>query len=272
MTTSHGQTLKEALDLKEGHTVLVTDRIDTDGRFVLYQSAATAAASSHVLWLGCGVFTKSLILSSLRKMGYSSATVTSADASLVIHSIPEMIEADITTRAADNTASAVFDEKAFANNLLDLVERWLVSDDDGASQPRRRLCVIDDVTSLATLLGPRTTYSFLRSIRQRAVDTKHPFTWILRCSSDAETEDTEEWMGAGGETLSRWPFLDPQVYMERSLIELADCCIDITSLSSGYSREAHGRMVVTDEASSTQRRYNYVLMDQEVRVLPVQQH
>jgi hypothetical protein len=72
-----------------------------------------------------------------------------------------------------------------------------------------------------------------------------------------------EWIGAGGcidlgryaEDVDRWThwdedrsryFIDgPKDAWERVLIELADGIIDVIPLTSGYSRDVHGRLVFT---------------------------
>jgi hypothetical protein len=111
--------------LPEHATILVSDSIESDGRFVLHTLAAAAASaatssssssSHHVLWFCCGAVTDQLTLSSLKRMLASGSGSGGGDkASLVASaSLPDGINTQkipppsvhASAAAADATSTA----------------------------------------------------------------------------------------------------------------------------------------------------------------------
>jgi len=56
-----------------------------------------------------------------------------------------------------------------------------------------------------------------------------------------------QWVGAGGDSCTtEAEAASTSVYWERGLVEIADGVIDVIPLQSGFSKEAHGRLVFTE--------------------------
>jgi hypothetical protein len=126
--------------------------------------------------------------------------------------------------------------------------------------------VIDDVSALATLVGERLAYCLVLSLRALTRRTKR-CSMVVRCSHDYDMEFMREqdaasvraggssrhvdWVGAGGGGGGQQRGVSGQqhgdvvvaVPWERALPELADGIVNVEPLVSGYSREAHGRLV-----------------------------
>jgi hypothetical protein len=115
----------------EHATVLVSDSVESDGRFVLHTLAASAAAAAaatatsqaHVLWFCCGAVTDQLTLSSLKRMMSGSGSGSGASSLVASASLPDgsaasnattkippkhtSAEATTTTTAAAHTRSSL---------------------------------------------------------------------------------------------------------------------------------------------------------------------
>lgn len=156
---------------------------------------------------------------------------------LSIRSVP----VEMATRLEEE--NAYFDAELYVKELYHSIRSWTGD-----------WIVIDDVSALATLVGERLAYCFVLSLRALANQTKN-FSVIVRCSHDYDMEIIREqdtasvhaggsrhvdWVGAGGRGLSRHGVVVP---WERALPELADGIVNVEPLASGYSREAHGRLV-----------------------------
>jgi hypothetical protein len=291
--------------------IVVTDSVETDGRFLLYTLASQALAgsttaatsnktpgttsSASVLWLACGPITETLVATALRKMGCDAALsylkMQSNDCSnngtsewkrpLAIHSI--------LTDLSKNDALDVFDEETYLKNLYDRIQKWcqygcLVEDNAPSSDTSKRIIIVDDVSSLANSFGDRLVYFFLHYLRQSLGSSSQ---LIVRCSNDmdrdayskqeeggeagvhANQNKVDDWVGAGGRSkqssVERIPW-------ERNVVELlADWVVDVVPLASGYSREAHGRLVYTHVSSALPPAVpvvmNYCLQDTSVSAI-----
>uniref|UniRef100_A0A7S0F761 Uncharacterized protein n=1 Tax=Craspedostauros australis TaxID=1486917 RepID=A0A7S0F761_9STRA len=164
--------------------------------------------------------------------------------------------------------------------------------------------IIDDCTALANLVGSRLTFQFLQSIVAHATKTRTaPFGVLIRCSADvdqrlARQQEKENsgssnattlnlgWIGGGGPThpdiTNTTSRLRSILCWERAVSEIVDGVIDVAALASGYSREAHGRLVFTevpggrgwnvsneanDSSSNRLQVINYCLTDSGVRAI-----
>jgi len=127
--------------------------------------------------------------------------------------------------------------------------------------------ILDDVTALASILGETLVYRFVESLvsllcRQSINDTSARSTkcgLIIRCSGDVdqmsykignnEGNDHSGWVGAGG-LAHKKAFNDMTrlklIPWERALEESVDAIVDVLPLSSGFSREAHGRLIFSE--------------------------
>jgi hypothetical protein len=228
----------------------VYDSVESDGRFVLYQ---IASQTSNVLWLT--TFTKQLVLNSLRKMSDMKALVS-------VLSATQQLGRAVLER--DDEDDAQFDRTSFCKDLYRQVKQWCAEKD--ASNSTRSWIILDDVSTLQNLLGERNVYAFVLSIHSLA--RKLSLGFALRVYNDLEqhqsssNEISNDWIGAGGvndrsETFVSSPFS-----------ELADFIVDVAPLASGYTREAHGRLIFTGRRQST---FNYCLTDNKVLAIRVHQ-
>jgi hypothetical protein len=239
----------------DGRLFLVCDSIETDGRFLLHtlcsQVLSSSVSQKGVFWVACGPWTDVLIATSLKKMGCEAAASYIRDSNkhhpLTIRSVP----VDIVTRMEEN---ADFDAELYVKELYHSIKSWTGGD----------WIVIDDASALATLVGKRLTYCFIMSLRalankRRRRTTKSSVSIMVKCSHDYDMEIQREqdttsvraggsrchvdWVGAGGgggRGVSSGHDVCP---WERALVELADGIVNVEPLASGYSREAHGRLV-----------------------------
>ena len=123
--------------------------------------------------------------------------------------------------------------------------------------------VLDDVSSLATILGDKVVYCFVDSILS-LVSTVDNCGTIIRCSIDLdqmaykqlaiEDKDVSGWIGSGGLSIKQSQ-KDQSMYnrsnipWERYLLDnssVIDGIIDVLPLPSGFSREAHGRLIFSE--------------------------
>jgi len=174
--------------------------------------------------------------------------------------------------------SGEFDTELFMKELYHSIRTWIQSDEATSGD----LIVLDDVSGLASLVGERLTYCFLLSLRALVKRTKS-CTLLIRSSHDYDMDILKEqdtssvraggsrnvdWVGAGGAS-------DAPIYIpwERSLPELADTIVNVEPLASGYSREAHGRLVFVSQpqgdvsSSLTPIVMNYCCQDTSVSAI-----
>lgn len=220
-------------------TILVCDSLQTDGRFFL-ATVAAASVKKNILWLGCGSQTSKQIATSLKKLGMDAASTlmkqpqVEADESwnipLHIHSlVVEMSEQLLMEQAT------CFHANVYLKEIYDRMKTWILA----SSEPSSCWVILDDVSALANLLGDALVYSFVASVRTLCRRTHT--TLFLRCWHDDEQSTQPSppvtWIGAGGRSSIH--------SLSSQLVEFADHIVDIIPLSSGGSREAHGRLVVT---------------------------
>jgi len=141
-----------------------------------------------------------------------------------------------------------------------------------SSVDQRHLVVIDDASSLATIFGSRATEMFIRQVRAllRRDDGGRRCCLAILCSADADQDryltDVASkaqggggtvnvtgggrkgpWIGSAGDTSLEEDAVSALTCpWERSLVELADGIVDVVPLQSGFSLEAHGRLVFTE--------------------------
>jgi hypothetical protein len=274
--------LSDALPASDdAETVLVCDSLETDGRFLLYSLATTTKRS--VLWLGCTSTTSKQIATALKKMGSDAAnaflkqTATTASTAhttrththwnrpLHIHSL--LVEVSERLLAVEE-----FDAQLYLKDLYQRIQTWIQfsdsSNNDSESSPA--CIVLDDVSALATLVGQGLAYCFVASIRAACRRTGTRF--LLRCwhtnhetssaSPPAASATVPSWIGAGGR------HHEAQHHAAAWLVELADQIMDVVPLATGYSREAHGKLVVTSMRNRKQVLVvNYCLQDATVSAI-----
>lgn len=239
-----------------------------------------AAASGRVLWLGCTSASEGQIASALKKVGCDASVVSTAalgrahaqrspGRSQRMEVIP--VASDLASKLLASEGEEEIDLVALLKDLYRRVASWM-REEDGGGPTLDRLVVVDDASSLSTLFGERPTEFFIRQLRSavrggRGLDGRGGGCLAVLCSNDADQDrhlsqsaaaaGTHEvnvtgtrgaWVGAAGDAsaeegarsvLSAPPW-------ERALVEIADGIIDVVPLQSGFSLEAHGRLVFTE--------------------------
>ena len=250
--------------------------------------SSSSAPGGRVLWLGCTPATVKQVASALKKIGCDASLTTAASLaapmatsspttakSRRLEIVPIMLEAanEILSLVDDNEDDE--NDHAFTNNdylkkLYKRIKTWLT---ETSSHKQPNLIVVDDITSLATIFGPREAEFFVRQVRSLTLRQGNASMAIL-CSTDA---DQDRYLAAaakegganvnvagGGSAKSTWLGAGSDVHAleqeyqqvvggagtgsawERNLIELADGIVDVMPLQSGFSLEAHGRLVFTE--------------------------
>ena len=242
-------------------------------------TTASNQRRGRVLWLGCGPVAEGQILQGLKKIGCDKTALSQAAATfkqtgdttnkessslLTIRSLAAELSATLLVDSDEQ-----FNEQEFVKHLYRyILQEWLPTDTkDGKSY--NNWIVVDDASALANLLGEKLVYGLLLALNaQSHQDTSKDrnnsnalFGLVVRCSNDYEavslpsfagtsvaSSGPPEWFGAGGHSSAHShhsPTMDAVIPWERSLLELADGVLDILPLTSGYTRELHGRIVMT---------------------------
>jgi hypothetical protein len=245
--------LSEALPWspKCNRKVLVCDSVETDGRFLLHTLCTQVlAGNGRILWLTGGPVTETQVATGLKKIGCDAATGylrSGASPSLNIQSLAVEI-------ATQTLADQDWNAEAYLKKIYQDIKAWVQQQDDSKGPS---WVLLDDVSALASLVGERLVYCFVDSLSALAsrLGDEHSFGLMIRCSHDIDQEFLKEqalndkntnpgWVGAGGQSrdLPRQEWIP----WERHLVELADGIVDVVPLTSGYSREAHGRLIFSE--------------------------
>jgi hypothetical protein len=251
--------LGEALPWSSGlpRNILICDTVESDGRFVLHTMATQALKTNNckLFWLACGPVTDRQIATALRKIGCDVAAsylrdTTASNKSLKIKSLSNEIAAGV-------LSSNTFDPQVWLRELYQEIKTWVKSENDGSRVP----CwlFLDDISSLGTLLGESLVFSFLDSLLSLASSSvDEGFGVAVRCSHDLdyalskrakeEGNDNSGWLGEGGvahkQNLARHQ--SEWIPWERCIESQMDAIVDVLPLTSGYSREAHGRLIFSE--------------------------
>jgi hypothetical protein len=166
--------------------------------------------------------------------------------------------------------------------LLAMIHDWRQQQEttggtDDGSTTFYPLVIIDDLSTLAALLGERQAYLLAYYFRDLSLQLN--FDLVMRSLGTDETSFHHPiaFFGAGGQSGGSSRDEDDDFFCwEAGLAELADQIVDVRPLASGYSREAQGRFFVTNISQwqnqpqhhqpKRQRLYNYLLLDNDVRV------
>ena len=167
----------------------------------------------------------------------------------------------------ENKDATQFDGERYIKNVYNTVKAWINDDQDEATGTNATTSWIflDDATSLSSILGDRLVYCFVESLValvNRPGASPSPSRkcgLVARCSGDldqmlykteaSEGRDHTGWIGAGG--LSHKQAVHDSMYRtlvpwERAMAESVDAVIDVLPLLSGFSREAHGRLIFSE--------------------------
>lgn len=215
----------------------------------------------------------------------------------------------------DDAANNVDWRWQFLDRLVRDLQSWL--DESRRQSTLPCWIIVDDVSSLGMFLGYRLVYSWIRSVHALCYQKDNGSTvcgLAVRASADADFELWREnqqqqqqhhqgdgtitldvtkrlrhsaqppqpdWVGAGGSrTLIAQQQMTMMIPWERALVELADVVVDVVPLTSGASREAHGRLTFTITHPTDDSRNgrwkssvcNYCQTDNGVLAIRIDQH
>jgi hypothetical protein len=246
-------------------TILVCDSIETDGRFVLYTLATQILKKQvcgRVLWLTGSPVTDRQVAMALKKSGCDVAAAYLRDASKSHQNLKiQSLAADVATTllSLEEEEEKEFDPETFLKQIYKQVKTWL---QDGKSSEGLSWVLLDDVSSLAAIFGEKIVFCFIDSLNALAMRWQgtNAFGMVIRCSHDLdqtlnkratdidEEKDQTGWMGAGGLGHKQQLKHNQQHWIpwERSINESVDAIVDVVPLTSGYSREAHGRLIFSE--------------------------
>jgi hypothetical protein len=270
-------------------------------------STSSGKRKRKLLWISGHAATEHQILTSLKKMGcdtmgLTKTTSSSSSSILTIRSLAVEISNQIlpsnNTKSDDGTSPLfAFDGERYLKSVYQDVKKWIqqesnptafssetatttaLSDDGGCSSslPPILWVVLDDVSSMGTILGDTIVYCFVDSLLTY-LSTTNPTAVgsIIRCSVDFDQMayqrlkneeqrggiDQSGWIGAGG--LAIQTEINDQlsssqhpsscvIPWERYLVDhstIIDGIIDVLPLPSGFSREAHGRLIFSEPPNS----------------------
>jgi hypothetical protein len=267
--------------MDEPRSVLITDSIDADGRFVAYASVAQflspprshAAESGRTIsdtnrrravsWYSFGPYTERLVIQSLRKLGHVQNKQSSLPPSLRIRAV----STELGDRILDAGSESVDFEgihQSFLKELYHDIKGFAQGDKPvcGGSEPTSGSddllwIVLDDVTALASLVGDRAAYSFVHAICSLVGSCPERHVGLLiRCSNISSLASPRtNWIGAGGrESADGIDAMSCHLHglpaWEQGLCELVDGIVDVQPLPSGPSLQhghsstvVHGRLI-----------------------------
>eukprot|EP00429_Kryptoperidinium_foliaceum_P052649 CAMPEP_0176086300 /NCGR_PEP_ID=MMETSP0120_2-20121206/43198_1 /TAXON_ID=160619 /ORGANISM="Kryptoperidinium foliaceum, Strain CCMP 1326" /LENGTH=302 /DNA_ID=CAMNT_0017420129 /DNA_START=111 /DNA_END=1015 /DNA_ORIENTATION=- len=253
--------LEEALPWSpaDGRKVLVCDSVETDGNFLLHTFACQALrgdSGNQVWWITGRPLTERQVATALKKIG-------SEVAATYLRSNNETSPLRITCTATDIAARIQGDQEPhfgseeYLREIYRRLKSWIYSSEESSNESCCWI-ILDDITSLASNLGDAgLVFKFVDSIQSLATRRKN-LGVITRCSLELdqillkteqvdESKDKTGWFGAGGLAQKQGIKRRHQetIPWER-VIESNDIFVDVVPLSSGYSREAHGRLVFTE--------------------------
>ncbi|KAG7371195.1 hypothetical protein IV203_019765 [Nitzschia inconspicua] len=260
--------------------VLICDSIDGKGDFVLQTMVVSQLSSSskgRVFWLSGTSLAEQQIASSLKRMGCTdqgldqyirdrrqtnNITDTRKNrGGLIIRSLSAEVANQLVENADD------FQSETYLKEIYKNIKEWLqgdvqssnAGDSDNAHLQNRFIhwIVLDDVSSMATVLGEKLVYGFVSSLLSLSHRLSN-FGILLRCSNDVdqlaikvtanEGKDQSGWVGAGGMYHKQYLKynINAMVPWERVLESMVDAVVDVLPLPSGFSRDAHGRLIFTE--------------------------
>ena len=258
--------LEEALpwSVESHRVILINDSNETDGRFLLHALAKQNLGNptnGNVLWLACGPVTDVQVATALKKNGCDIATLylRSSLQTPKTSSLPLTIRSltvDMASTCLQMSDEVTWNPDQFLRGWYKQVKSWV-------NEQSRKPCwvLLDDVSSLASVLGdPRLVHRFVHSLTALSNNNQgQSFGITIRCSNDVDqslykAKQLEDqnlksaplWVGFGGQCNNpQYKSIESAIPWERHLVDLADGIVDVVPLSSGYSREAHGRLIFT---------------------------
>jgi hypothetical protein len=248
--------------------ILICDSIECKGDFVCKTMLGEIwnEGSGRVLWLaGDATATQASLTSSLKRMGCDvlrgqvrQPTEQSKQRWMLRNLVAEMAEEVLEMEDGD-----VFDSEKYLKKVYRETKDWITEGSVTNGQDKNLTSsdswiVLDDVSGMASIFGNKTVYQFVDTLL--ASSREQNIGLIIRCSSDIEQmiykqQDNEAnqqytgWMGAGGiahQHALQNALITTIPCLERSLPSKVDAIVDVLPLSSGFSRDAHGRLVFSE--------------------------
>jgi hypothetical protein len=239
---------------------------------------------SRGLWLSGNASTERQVASTLKKLGCDAGAaylrknnndnnnVNNSHNGLTIRSLAlEIADLILKSDSSENGEDyCQFDRERYLKSVYNDVKAWVndishdnIEEESKAAESDSSWIILDDVTALASILGDTMVYCFVESllslVNQPKTSSTRQCGLIIRCSGDLdqmlyriegnEGKDHSGWFGAGG--LSHKQATHETLYKtfvpwERALEESVDAIIDVLPLLSGFSREAHGRLIFSE--------------------------
>jgi len=259
-----------------GSTILVTDSLETDGRFILQILACQYLSSkeqsnggnynnnNRVVWVSCDATNERQLVTALKKFGCDSRNLPSQTSLLSqtekedhLHwkflSVPQIISSTISEHT-DSTDILESCAKTVHSQIRDFSLSASLAAKQGEPLTKcGTLVVFDNVSSLVESLGEVLTYAVIQRVRGM-LRSNGCGCLVMRISNELQdisgeltTMLTQErrtlCVGFGGEQES---ISSVSSFENGLMVELADGIIDVLPLQSGFSNEAHGRIAVTE--------------------------
>lgn len=237
----------------------------------------------RALWLSGNASTEKQVAMALKKLGCDAGAsylrksindatnVPHGQSGLTIRSLSSefsdlILKCNIEDDEDDNP---IFNNEKYLQSLYSDVKTWITHTDDAMDDEEQNVqantswVILDDVTALAAILGETLVYCFVESLLSIVNRQNKSFSrqcgFIVRCSGDLdqilyrtevnERNDHSGWFGAGGlshKHATRDTLYRTFVPWERAIEESVDAIIDVLPLLSGFSREAHGRLILSE--------------------------
>mmetsp|Transcript_14732 Transcript_14732/g.21747 ORF Transcript_14732/g.21747 Transcript_14732/m.21747 type:complete len:261 (-) Transcript_14732:536-1318(-) len=229
--------------------IFIFDSIQTDARFLLHTLVLSRsnAEEQPVVWLSCSpTGTERNIKLASKRMGRSDKHFN------VIH-----LAAGISKIILENEHNVEEMMEDYIKTLLRKVRQ---------DEMRPAIILIDDISILAGLIGNDRAYALLQCLLSPAFQSSKI---VCRGSLDwdqsvlLKSNNKGYWLDG----LNNEYDTSNEYTWERGLVELADVVIDVLPLESGFSREAHGRIVITESMSQNREVINYCCNDHGVRAI-----
>ncbi len=264
----------------------------------------TTSTSGRVFWLVGGPWTEVLVATALKRFGCEAAASylrkfqqsksTTAkggeeehdDKPLCILSLTDMLAQhfqqmdDRNEDESDNYNDSWNWSEVCLKEVYRRIQTWsrmMTNQSHHHNQSSSQWIILDDVSSMANLLGPRVVYRFVYAVR--ALARKQSMGLIVRCSWDAvvmlhqnvvvpnnnmtaihntgtvhdSIDHTHSFGAASSSGSGSSHVAAAAAAWELSLVELADELIQVVPLPSGFSRHAHGRLLCSTRVVEGQR-------------------
>ena len=229
----------------------VFDSDRTDARFLL---SILACEYEKIVWISCAPSgSERNIKFACKKTGRSGVRSDITDSKISVIHVP--------AEFADIVENNNCDQR---NNIKNYVGKKILGKiKQEIHGIENSIVVADDLSLLSVLLGQNLTYGLVQCVLSNLSRNM-----IFRASLDIDQNNL--FRESKGDWLDRIQDSDAlglrrEGVWERSLIQLCDTRVDVVPLESGFSREARGRIIISNDHGS--EALNYVCGDIGVRAI-----